>query len=76
MATCLIFFVRLYRYLLSPWLGERCRFFPSCSCYCETAIRRFGVLKGVFLSGRRILRCHPWHSGGCDPVPENREESV
>jgi putative membrane protein insertion efficiency factor len=70
-AWLLIVPVRLYRYLLSPWLGPHCRFEPTCSVYAEQALRRFGLLRGTYLMFRRLLKCHPWHSGGLDPVPEN-----
>jgi len=59
-----------YRYLLSPWLGSHCRFYPSCSSYALTAVERHGALRGSGLALRRLLRCHPWHEGGIDPVPE------
>lgn len=61
--------ITLYQYLLSPFLGRQCRFAPSCSEYANEAIIRYGVLKGTWLGMRRILRCHPWHPGGYDPVP-------
>ena len=61
--------IRAYRYALSPLLGPNCRFYPSCSCYAEEAIERHGALKGCGLAARRILRCHPWHPSGYDPVP-------
>ncbi|HEU4484574.1 MAG TPA: membrane protein insertion efficiency factor YidD [Povalibacter sp.] len=61
--------IRGYRYLISPMLGPNCRFYPSCSCYAEEAIDVHGALKGSYLAARRILRCHPWHAGGFDPVP-------
>lgn len=61
--------IRGYRYLVSPLLGPNCRFYPSCSCYAEEAIDTHGPLKGSYLATRRILRCHPWHPGGYDPVP-------
>lgn len=63
--------LRGYRYLISPMLGPRCRFHPSCSTYAIEAIERHGVIRGGYLSARRLLRCHPWHSGGVDPVPES-----
>ena len=62
--------IRGYRLLLSPWLGNNCRFYPSCSSYTITAVERFGVLRGSMLGARRLLRCHPWHAGGVDQVPE------
>jgi uncharacterized protein len=68
-----IFLIRGYQLALSPLLGPRCRFYPSCSSYALTAIQRFGFLKGVWLAARRLGRCHPWTSGGYDPVPEVRE---
>ena len=63
--------IRAYRYLLSPLWGSRCRFHPSCSHYAETAIATHGVFRGGWLALRRIGRCHPWHPGGFDPVPED-----
>ena len=62
--------IRFYQKFISPMLGSNCRFYPSCSCYAVTAIERFGVIKGGWLAGKRILKCHPFHSGGIDPVPE------
>jgi putative membrane protein insertion efficiency factor len=62
--------VRGYQLLLSPFLGNNCRFYPSCSNYTVIAIQRFGVLKGSWISLLRILRCHPRSCGGIDPVPE------
>jgi putative membrane protein insertion efficiency factor len=62
--------IHLYRALVSPLLGPRCRFVPSCSEYTEEAIIRHGLLRGGWLSVRRILKCHPLHPGGEDPVPD------
>ena len=65
--------IRLYRYAISPLLGDNCRFYPSCSEYTLTAIARYGAAKGSWLAVRRLLRCHPWHHGGYDPVPGTGE---
>ena len=62
--------LRGYQYLISPLLGNRCRFYPSCSEYMIQAIRRFGVIKGVGLGLKRLGRCQPMCEGGFDPVPE------
>ncbi|MGH8136845.1 MAG: membrane protein insertion efficiency factor YidD [Steroidobacteraceae bacterium] len=73
LATLLI---RIYQWTLSPMLGPACRFHPSCSNYALEAIRRFGVLRGGWLSVRRLARCHPWHPGGLDPVPDRGGTTV
>jgi putative membrane protein insertion efficiency factor len=65
----LIAVIRVYRYLLSPWLGQSCRFYPSCSHYALESIETHGSLRGSWLALRRLLRCHPWRAGGYDPVP-------
>jgi putative membrane protein insertion efficiency factor len=65
----LIALLRGYRLLLSPWLGNACRFEPSCSRYAIEAIERHGAAAGSYLMAARVLRCHPWCEGGCDPVP-------
>jgi uncharacterized protein len=64
--------IRAYQLLVSPLLGPRCRFYPSCSCYAHTAIERHGALRGSWLGVRRLLRCHPFNEGGYDPVPDKR----
>jgi uncharacterized protein len=69
MARLLIWLVEAYRLLLSPLLGTNCRFTPSCSRYAIDALTRHGALRGMRLAFRRVLRCHPWHPGGHDPVP-------
>ncbi len=65
----LLVLIRCYKYAISPLLGQNCRFFPSCSDYTAQAIEKYGALKGSGLALKRILRCHPWNSGGFDPVP-------
>ncbi|HBZ71261.1 MAG TPA: membrane protein insertion efficiency factor YidD [Deltaproteobacteria bacterium] len=62
-------FLRAYRFLFSPLLGDVCRFEPSCSVYAEEALQRHGMLRGSWLAIRRLARCHPFHPGGLDPVP-------
>ena len=62
--------IKIYQVLISPIIGPNCRFQPTCSHYATEAIARFGVTKGSWLALRRISRCHPWHPGGYDPVPE------
>jgi putative membrane protein insertion efficiency factor len=64
-----LFGLRAYGLVISPWLGPRCRFAPSCSAYTAEAIRRHGVLIGGWYGIRRLGRCHPFHPGGFDPVP-------
>ena len=69
MKTLLIWLIRGYRLLISPLFPPSCRFQPTCSQYAIQAIERFGALKGGWLAIKRILRCHPFHPGGYDPVP-------
>lgn len=65
-----------YRYVLSPWIGNQCRFYPTCSHYAEDAISTYGVTKGSYLTLRRLLKCHPWHAGGFDPVIKPAQTST
>jgi putative membrane protein insertion efficiency factor len=64
--------IRLYQRLVSPFLGQHCKYYPSCSEYAVQAVQRFGILRGLVLAGWRLLRCNPWSSGGYDPVEEQR----
>ena len=61
--------IRLYQLTLSPWLGTRCRYEPTCSKYAAEALERHGVVRGVWLAAKRLGRCHPWGPSGYDPVP-------
>lgn len=70
LAALLLLLIRLYRRWISPLLGPRCRFIPSCSAYGDEAIRRHGPWRGGWLTLRRLLRCHPFTPCGCDPVPD------
>ncbi|HEY5800486.1 MAG TPA: membrane protein insertion efficiency factor YidD [Burkholderiaceae bacterium] len=69
MKTVLRLLLRFYQTAISPWLGPRCRFHPTCSNYALEAIEAHGAAKGALLAGKRLLKCHPWHPGGLDPVP-------
>ncbi|HYU41298.1 MAG TPA: membrane protein insertion efficiency factor YidD [Vicinamibacteria bacterium] len=68
-ARALLLLIEVYRVTLAPLIGGFCRFAPSCSGYAEEAIRRHGAAAGGWLAVRRVLRCHPFHRGGLDPVP-------
>jgi putative membrane protein insertion efficiency factor len=61
--------IKAYRTVLSPLIGHHCRFYPTCSAYTYEAIEKYGVVMGCGLGIRRLLRCHPFHAGGIDPVP-------
>ncbi len=67
-ATVMVMLIRFYRAFISPLLGKRCRFYPSCSQYALEAVERYGAIRGGYLAVRRILRCHPFNPGGYDPV--------
>lgn len=69
MKNIALFLIRCYQMFISPLLGRHCRFFPSCSGYTYEAIKKHGLLKGVFLGGKRLLKCHPFHPGGVDLIP-------
>ena len=76
MKILIIALIKGYRILISPLFGPTCRFQPTCSSYAIQAIERFGVWHGGILAVRRILRCHPFHPGGYDPVPEATNRAV
>jgi len=71
LARLFILLLRGYQLGISPLLGPRCRFYPSCSEYAVQALNRYGVLRGSWLTIKRLGRCHPLHPGGLDPVPEH-----
>jgi hypothetical protein len=69
MKSLLLAMIRFYQFAISPMLGQRCRFFPSCSEYTVEAIQKHGTRRGLRLGLARLSRCHPWNPGGFDPVP-------
>jgi putative membrane protein insertion efficiency factor len=69
MQTVLIALLRCYKLAVSPYLGDRCRFYPSCSDYAREAIQYHGAARGTYLAAKRLCRCHPFSAGGVDPVP-------
>ena len=69
MKALLLALLRAYQYAVRPLLGANCRFYPSCSDYAKEAIERHGACHGAWLALRRVLKCHPYHPGGFDPVP-------
>ncbi|HZV27202.1 MAG TPA: membrane protein insertion efficiency factor YidD [Acidothermaceae bacterium] len=76
LAQLLVVPIEGYRRFISPFLGQRCRFAPSCSAYAVTALQTHGAIRGLWLAARRIARCHPWNPGGVDPVPPARSTAV
>ena len=74
-ARLLIVLIRVYQRAISPLLGPHCRFNPTCSHYGIEALRRFGVIKGCWLTVKRVLKCHPLNAGGDDPVPPKNTDS-
>jgi putative membrane protein insertion efficiency factor len=70
MRFMLIAIIKFYKYFISPLLGSNCRFYPSCSSYSLEALQRHGAIIGCYLTLKRLLKCHPFHEGGIDPVPE------
>ena len=70
MKRAAIAMLRVYQWGISPWLPRACRYYPTCSQYAVEAVSRYGVLRGGWMAVRRLARCHPFHAGGYDPVPE------
>lgn len=75
LAWPLLLLVGLYRYTISPFLGNNCRYSPTCSAYAIEALRTHGAFKGTWLAAKRIASCHPWGGSGYDPVPEAKKDS-
>jgi hypothetical protein len=76
MKTLLLILLRAYKLGISPFLGQNCRFYPSCSEYAMEAVREHGALKGCMLASRRLCKCHPWNAGGYDPVPKKNPDAA
>jgi putative membrane protein insertion efficiency factor len=76
MKTLLLILLRAYKFGISPFLGQNCRFYPSCSDYAAEAIREHGACRGAALAVARLCKCHPWHPGGLDPVPEKSPQTT
>ena len=72
MKSIIILIIKLYQYAISPFLGSNCRFMPTCSAYTIEAIQNFGIIKGIWLGMKRILRCRPGCSCGIDPLPKTK----
>lgn len=71
MTFVVVFFIKAYRAIISPLFPPSCRFYPTCSSYALEAVQKFGALRGGWMAAKRIAKCHPFHPGGIDPVPEN-----
>ena len=76
MRSIAVFLITLYQKLISPMFPSSCRFSPTCSQYAKDAIVKYGIARGSYLAARRILRCHPFHPGGYDPVVKNHDRSA
>jgi len=74
MKSCLKYLIKAYQWMISPFLGPRCRFYPTCSQYAIEAIDRHGAWRGTRLALKRLVKCHPFHEGGLDPVPETEQQ--
>jgi putative membrane protein insertion efficiency factor len=69
MKQLLLIVIKFYQFFISPLFGRNCRFYPTCSAYAVEAVEKYGCIRGSALAARRVLRCHPFHAGGYDPVP-------
>ena len=69
MSRILIWMIKAYQVMLSPYFGQQCRFYPTCSHYAIETMNKHGAIFGTYYTIRRLLRCHPWHAGGDDPIP-------
>lgn len=69
-----VFLIDIYRYFISPLLPQSCRFYPSCSSYARDALLDYGLFRGIYLSMKRLLKCHPFHPGGYDPLPHLKKQ--
>lgn len=76
MSRLLIGLIKIYRLVLSPFIGQHCRFTPTCSCYTMEALEEHGAVRGSWLGLKRLGRCHPWSEGGYDPVPKSTQHSI
>lgn len=75
-ARAILLLLKLYQRFISPMTPPTCRFYPSCSQYAVIAVTRHGLIRGSWLAGRRLLRCHPWNPGGVDDVPPARPSTL
>jgi len=75
MKRLLIFFIKIYQFIISPFLRPCCRFYPNCSEYAKQAIQEYGTIKGSYLIIKRLLKCHPLHTGGFDPLPVHKTDN-
>ena len=76
MRKLIVTILRLYKVVLSPLLPSACRYYPSCSVYTRQAVEKYGVGRGLWMGAKRLSRCHPFHAGGLDPVPDPNTQSL